>query len=148
MRYTLKTSNLDDIKAGNRFYILNRGYNTGKPSKTPFVNCFAVDCENTQDLEFLYGVFFICWFNGIFKTFLIGSVIQYVRKKQIVKIIDLIINNIDSANLKTVASASFALCKFKENEKIRIDLLEKLTKAKFNQILTQNDICNKLRRIQ
>lgn len=62
-----------------RFYILNKGMNSGKPLKTPCPNCFVVIARNEADLDTLYWLSFALWKGKKFEIFLTGSVIPFLR---------------------------------------------------------------------
>lgn len=61
------------------FFILNRGLNSGKPSKTPWVNSFVCICSNEAELDFHYWLLFGLWKAKYFHQYLVGSVIQLIR---------------------------------------------------------------------
>lgn len=71
----------------NSFFILNRGLNTGKPMNEPCPNCFVCICKNRADKENLYWLLFALWQSKEIKRQLIGSVILYIRKRDLEKII-------------------------------------------------------------
>lgn len=74
-------------KESNSFFILNRGLNTGKPMSEPCPNCFVCICKSREDKESLYWLLFALWQSKEIKRQLIGSVILYIRKSDLEKII-------------------------------------------------------------
>lgn len=79
MMYQVKTFVLDKEYKENCFFILNKGYNAGKTSKEYFLNSFVVVVENKKDFNFLYYSAFALYKSNFWKTFLIGSVIEFLR---------------------------------------------------------------------
>lgn len=71
----------------NSFFILNKGLNTGKPLNEPCPNCFVCICKNSEDIEKLYWLLFALWQSKEIKRHLIGSVILYIRKSELEKLI-------------------------------------------------------------
>lgn len=74
-------------KESNSFFILSRGLNTGKPINESCPNCFVCICNSREDKENLYWLLFALWQSKEIKRQLIGSVILYIRKRDLEKII-------------------------------------------------------------
>ncbi len=66
-------------KKGYAFYVLNRGYNSGRPSFTANANCFIVLCETEQERLELFYTCKALHFTGRFKRHLMGSVVELIR---------------------------------------------------------------------
>jgi hypothetical protein len=64
-----------------RFYILNKGLNSGKPLLEPCPNCFVCICNSEEEKENLYWMFFALWQGKKFHQLLIGSVIPFIKIK-------------------------------------------------------------------
>ena|ERR1700712_1849544 len=65
------------------FYIQSHGFHAGRPLKIPKRNCFAVKSDNPNAYEIVF-----CLFKGrAFKNLIIGSVIPFIRKREIEVII-------------------------------------------------------------
>lgn len=64
---------------GYNFYVLNRGYNSGRPSYSPNPNCFVVSTETEQERLELFWACKALHLNGRFKHHLVGSVIELLR---------------------------------------------------------------------
>lgn len=69
------------------FFILNRGLNTGKPMNEPCPNCFVCSCESKEDKEKMYWLLFALWQSKVIRRQLIGSVIPFIRKRELEEII-------------------------------------------------------------
>lgn len=71
------------------FYIQNKGNNSGRPLKNPIPNCWEIRTDRSIDFEILYIVFE----SRILESFIIGSVIPYIRLDDYKKIIKPILEN-------------------------------------------------------
>lgn len=76
--FTLSTYNTTQFPSYNRFYILNKGQNSGKPSLMPFANSFVCTCESQQEAELVYILCYGLWQSQQFRPFLKGSVIEFI----------------------------------------------------------------------
>ncbi len=85
--FQLKTYRPGMKTESNSFFILNRGLNTGKPMNEPCPNCFVCICKNREDKESLYWLLFALWQSKEIKRELIGSVILYIRKWELERLI-------------------------------------------------------------
>jgi hypothetical protein len=73
----------------NAFYVLNKGLNAGKPMKHPCPNCFVCHAENAESAEKLFWVVYALHQGRQFHPALVGSVIPFIRKKELHSIIQL-----------------------------------------------------------
>lgn len=71
------------------FFILNKGLNAGKPMKQPCPNCFICHAENAESTEKLFWVVYALQQGKQFHQALVGSVIPFIRKKELQSIIQL-----------------------------------------------------------
>ena len=65
------------------FFILNKGNNSGKPLDKPCPNCFVALCASEDEREFYYWLCWGLWQAKAFEHFLMGSVIPYIRKRDL-----------------------------------------------------------------
>ncbi len=70
---------------GSYFYILNKGNNSGKPLLTPCPNCFVCQCTNEEEKQELYWLMYGMWQGKAIYPHLIGSVIPFIRLKELSK---------------------------------------------------------------
>lgn len=78
--YTVKCFKPENkLALGYSFYVLNRGYNSGRPSAEPNPNCFVVTTQTEQDKLILFYGCQALHLNGRFKRHLVGSVIELLR---------------------------------------------------------------------
>ena len=59
-------------------YILNRGWNSGKPMDKPCPNCFVCICESEDSKHSLYWISYTLWQAKQFHLLLKGSVIPFL----------------------------------------------------------------------
>ncbi|MBI1836420.1 MAG: hypothetical protein HYR91_04055 [Flavobacteriia bacterium] len=83
LSYQLKTYNPEKKITGFHFYILNKGNNSGKPMLSPCPNSFVCICKTEKEKEQLYWLIFGLWQGKTFQVNLLGSVIPYIRKKDL-----------------------------------------------------------------
>lgn len=69
-------------------YILSKGNNAGKPLDKPCPNCFALTANTTSEKTNLYWICYMLWQGGIFRRYLIGSVIRFIRIDELRACID------------------------------------------------------------
>jgi hypothetical protein len=87
IQFRLTTYREEKAYQGSYFFILNKGNNSGKPLLTPCPNCFVCLCENDQDKEELYWLLFGMWQGKAIHPHLIGSVIPFIRLKELTNLI-------------------------------------------------------------
>lgn len=71
------------------FFILNKGKNSGRPAHKPNTNCFVFSAENYEQMEFYFWLCYGLWKSKIFERSLIGSVIPFIRKHELIQTIEL-----------------------------------------------------------
>lgn len=76
--FILKSYNPKEEIRNPHFFILNKGYNSGKPLISPCPNCFSIQFTNNQDKEQVFWLLFCLWQSNAFYPFLRGSVIPFV----------------------------------------------------------------------
>jgi len=77
-----------NLPEGYKFYVLNRGYNSGRPSYSSNPNCFVVSCETEQERLELFWACKALHLNGRFKHHLVGSVIELLRITDFKRVLD------------------------------------------------------------
>lgn len=124
--FDLKTYN-GQFPERNRIYILNKGNNSGKPSFMPFANSFVLITESEEEAQLYYFICYALWKARKFRKYLVGSVIPFIRKKELLQVIN--------------AGASAAICKndFTKTVKKLTDL-EKLVMLKQRQLKTMEEL--------
>ena len=85
MNFIIKTHKKDAHYNKPCLFLLNKGLNSGKPQKEPFANSFVIIFEKQEDIENFYFVAYSLWKSKFWHQFLIGSVIPFLRIKDIEK---------------------------------------------------------------
>jgi hypothetical protein len=95
-QFELKTHREGQEYTRSHFFILSRGMNSGKPMKEPCPNCFACITANPEDAEKLYWTSFALWQGRKFHEVLVGSVIPFIRKRELQNLIQLGLHSSES----------------------------------------------------
>ena len=85
--FSFKTHRPGIEYSGVHFFILNKGLNSGKPLEEPCPNCYVCECSTIKDKEALFWICFALWQSCQFKQHLIGSVILFIRKKDMFNLV-------------------------------------------------------------
>jgi hypothetical protein len=88
-QYQLKTHMPGTIYQGHYFFIQSKGLHSGKPLKEPYPNCFICQCNSEQQKEQLFWLLFSLWQGRKFHEVLVGSVIPFIRKRDLTNMIQL-----------------------------------------------------------
>jgi hypothetical protein len=135
--YQIKTYNPEIEVTEFHFFILNKGLNSGKPLLEPCPNCFVCTFKTEAEKEQLYWLVFGLWQGKAFYTSLLGSVIPYIRKSDV---IDIVQNGIEKLNLnpEKVKKNISAVAKIEEqiiNVLKQLDLMKQLKMALIFEVL-------------
>ena len=85
--FKLTTYRKEKAYQGAYFFILNKGNNSGKPLLTPCPNCFVCQCTNEEEKQELYWLMYGMWQGKAIYPHLIGSVIPFIRLKELTNLI-------------------------------------------------------------
>ena len=77
--FIIKTHKKNAVYIANQIFILNKGMNSGKPQKEPFINSFVVLFQDEQDAETVYWLAYSLWKTRFWHQSLVGSVIPFLR---------------------------------------------------------------------
>ncbi|RZJ34748.1 MAG: hypothetical protein EOO51_08450 [Flavobacterium sp.] len=78
-QFRIKTHKPGTTYSSHHFFILNRGYNCGKPLQTECPNCFVLEFDSQTSAENHYWLAYNLWSSKYWHQFLIGSVIPFFR---------------------------------------------------------------------
>jgi hypothetical protein len=70
------------------FFILSRGNNSGKPLNEPCPNCFVCECRSAEEKEKAYWLFYALWQGKKCEELLVGSVIPFIRKNDLIGLVN------------------------------------------------------------
>ncbi|MFN5443689.1 MAG: DUF6943 family protein [Crocinitomicaceae bacterium] len=137
IKFKLTTYREDKAYQGSYFFILNKGNNSGKPLLTPCPNCFVCLCENDQDKEELYWLLFGMWQGKAIHPHLIGSVIPFIRLKELTNLIhtgiEKLLSNPDKVkrNISKIAQME----KHQMNIQKQLNLIKQMKQALIFEVL-------------
>jgi hypothetical protein len=83
--YIIKTHKKGTSYNKPHLFILNKGMNSGKPSKEEIVNSYIVIFENDEDCENIYHITELLWKSKFWHRNLYGSVIPFLRIGDFIK---------------------------------------------------------------
>lgn len=83
--YIIKTHKKGTNYNKPHLFILNKGMNSGKPSKEEIVNSYIVIFENEEDCENIYHITELLWKSKFWHRNLYGSVIPFLRIGDFIK---------------------------------------------------------------
>jgi hypothetical protein len=129
--FIVKTHRKDTLYTKPHLFILNKGLNSGKPSKEPFANSFVIIFQNEEDCENIFWISYSLWQSKFWHHTLYGSVIPFLR--------------ISDFNNEFSQKAKEMLHDFEEHKKNMETLrLLELKKKQFNQNI---NLINDLKRV-
>lgn len=83
----IKTYNGSEY-GSHTFFILSRGNNSGKPLNEPCPNCFVCECSSADEKEKAYWLFYALWQGKKCEELLVGSVIPFIRKNDLIGLVN------------------------------------------------------------
>lgn len=115
--YIIKTHKKGTNYNKPHLFILNKGMNSGKPSKEEIVNSYIVIFENEEDCENIYHITELLWKSKFWHRNLYGSVIPFLRIgdfiKEFSKKVDEMLNDFEQ-HQKDMAALKLLLSKEKQ----------------------------------
>jgi hypothetical protein len=137
IQFRLTTYRQEKAYQGSYFFILNKGNNSGKPLLTPCPNCFVCLCENDQDKEELYWLLFGLWQGKAIYPHLIGSVIPFIRLKELTNLINTGIEKLLSNpdKVKRNISKMIQIEKHQVNIQKQLELIKQMKRALIFEVL-------------
>ena len=79
----ITTYSADQKRSPFVFFILNKGMNSGKPMDQPCPNCFTFNAADQAEKDRFYWICFGLWQSRSFHQHLIGSVIPFIRLREL-----------------------------------------------------------------
>jgi hypothetical protein len=129
--YIVKTHKKDTQYNKPHLFILNKGLNSGKPSKEQFTNSYVLIFENDEDCENIFWITYSLWQSKFWHRNLVGSVIPFLRLSDFIS--------------EFSAKADEMLNDFEEHQK-NVKALQ-LLEAKATQFNQNLNLINDMRRI-
>lgn len=119
------------------FFILNKGYNSGKPLTEPCPNCFILILNNEEIKNQVFWILYSLWKAKYWHYHLIGSVIPFIRISEFKKELSTILKIYNSNKAEVEKNTKMLILLEKEQAKY-VTLIDKIEKVKIslaNQIL-------------
>jgi len=137
IQFRLTTYREEKAYQGSYFFILNKGNNSGKPLLTPCPNCFVCLCENDQDKEELYWLLFGMWQGKAIHPHLIGSVIPFIRLRELSDLIKIGLEKltINPEKVRNNISRIVQIEKHQINIQKQLDLIKQMKRALIFEVL-------------
>ncbi len=88
LKSKIKTHKIGNKYQQERFFILSKGNNAGKPLPEYCANCFVFLADDVEEKEFYLFLFYGLWQGGLFKPFITGSVIPFIRIDDLIKVVE------------------------------------------------------------
>ncbi len=85
--HKITTYGPDQSRTPYAFFILNKGMNSGKPMEHPCPNCFTFHASTQDEKDLYYWLCFGMWKAHTFRPYLRGSVIPFIIKSDLVRLI-------------------------------------------------------------
>jgi hypothetical protein len=85
--HKITTYTSDQKRSSFAFFILNKGMNSGKPLEQPCPNCFTFHASTQEEKDLYYWLCFGMWKAQTFHPYLRGSVIPFIIKSDVSKLI-------------------------------------------------------------
>lgn len=119
-------------KPGGEFdvFILSKGNNAGKPLWEPCPNCFVFTAKNQILRDEMYWLLYGLWQGGYFHPFITGSVIPFIRKPDLCKVLNIAFEKLENNRYqfdKTVSTLQL-LETHSENIREQIKLIKQAKK--------------------
>ena len=104
--FQLKTYHSD--RPAGSFYIQSKGLHAGRPLKRPIANCFTVFTDD----DLLFDKVYSMWIGRLFEPVICGSVIPFIRKKDVKDVIEAALRNHRDVNreLATLRTIDQLIC--------------------------------------
>ena len=83
----IKTHRVGKVYSRPHFFILNKGLNSGKPLRSSCPNCFVLVATDQDEKDFYFWLSFGLWKSKAYHPFLMGSVIEFLRIKDLKQIL-------------------------------------------------------------
>jgi hypothetical protein len=121
----------------HHFFILNKGLNSGMPMRHYCPNCFVFLADDKEEREFYFFIFQGLWNLKLFRKYLVGSVIEYIRIGDVADLVEETVNSVNSGNrqFEDAENTLFQIEMAKENIHMQLNALMELRKAIFHKYL-------------
>jgi hypothetical protein len=119
------------------FFILNKGLNSGKPFKHYVCNSFVFLADDENEKEFYYFLLLGIWELRLFRPYLKGTAVEFVRLGDVLDVINETVNSINTGN-RVFADVQKSLTQIEvlqSNLNLQLSYLMQLRKSLFYKYL-------------
>jgi len=137
LKSKIKTHKVGATYNQPHFFILNKGYNCGKPCAQYWANCFVFLADDQDDMEYHYHIFMGLWELQFFRPVLIGSVVDYIRLGDLIDVAEETLHSVNQGD-RSFASIKNTLQQIEDvrnHLQAQLRLLVKLRKSIFHKYL-------------
>jgi hypothetical protein len=136
-KLNIKTHKMNNHYSGKFFFILSKGLNAGKPLDNPCPNCFVLFAENEEEKNVVYWICFGLWQAGMFRPFITGSVIPFIRLEDLRTVISNAWNKVkgSSIDFKSSIQVLRKLQECQENIEKQLHLVKQAKKSLMYKVL-------------
>ncbi|WP_396127478.1 DUF6943 family protein [Aurantibacillus circumpalustris] len=119
------------------FFILNKGFHSGKPAPEYWSNCFVFLADNEEEKEFYYFLILGLWELQLFLPHLKGSVVQFIGINDFIDLVEECVNSVNTGERKfeDIQKALQQIELSKAALQKQLSTLMQLRKALFNRYL-------------
>jgi len=127
--YEIKTHRSGNTYSKPHFFILSKGFNSGKPMKEPCPNCFVITTTSESARESLYYLCLSLKIGKYFNYYLKGSVIPFICISDAKKVINAALQNNQDQQWKLKVEKLKKINVFEENLQQQLKLISELKMA-------------------
>ena len=137
LKSKIKTHTQGKIYKQPHFFILNKGLNSGKPFNHYVCNSFVFLADDENEKEYFYFLLLGLWELRLFRPYLKGTAIEFVRLGDVIDVIEETINSINTGNrsFSDVQKSLVQIDKLQSNLQTQLTYLLQLRKSLFYKYL-------------
>lgn len=124
--FKLQTVNPNKDYAEPHFFVLSKGMNAGKPSRTAFTNSFVVICKSEKELNHIYWVAFALSNSNCLRRYLKGSVVPFISINDYRNNLTTSLNRVKTVDLLTYLTSIQNLENLEALTRKKLDSIKKL----------------------
>ena len=137
LKNKIKTHKSGKMYNQPHFFILNKGLNSGKPFKHYVCNSFVFLADDENEKEFYYFLLLGIWELRLFRPYLKGTAVEFVRLGDVLDVINETVNSINTGN-RVFADVQKSLTQIEvlqSNLNLQLSYLMQLRKSLFYKYL-------------
>mgnify|MGYP000996478895 FL=1 len=137
LKHKIKTHKSGKTYNQPHFFILNKGLNSGKPFNHYVCNSFVFLADSQEEKEFYYFLLLGIWELRLFRPYLKGTTVEFVRLGDVIDVIDETVNSINTGNrsFADVQKSLVQIDALQSNLQLQLSYLMQLRKSLFHKYL-------------